>query len=204
MKRALNQTFIELDRELPLIEGNKDNYNIGEDGGSTASIILRLGSKIFFANVGDSLSFLGKYDKKSGETTILHRNRFDKPHLPDERERIERLHGKIFIPPHPENSRVMGFDLIAKETMSLGMSRSIGDNSHTRVGVTAEPIVDVLDLDEMGLNLDTNLFVVSSSDGLYDHRKPEFVASHFAQSFFANNGHPIVESQNGLSQIILL
>ena len=86
--------------------------------------------------------------------------------------------------------------------MSLGMSRSIGDNSHGRVGVIAEPIIDVLNLDEM-LYLKSGerkenieLFVVTSSDGMYDHRQPQFVAAHFAECFFVNDGNPIVESAN--------
>lgn len=200
IKNLLNQTFVEMDQELPLVDGSE--YNIGENGGSTASVIFRLGSHIFFANVGDSLSFLGNFDKVSGKTTIAHRNRYDKPHLPEEKERIESMKGKVFIPPHPINSRVMAFNPIRKETMSLGMSRSIGDNSHGRVGVIAEPIIDVLNLDEM-LYLKSGerkenieLFVVTSSDGMYDHRQPQFVAAHFAECFFVNDGNPIVESAN--------
>ena len=200
IKHLLNETFLEMDQELPSIPGSE--YNVGEDGGSTASLILRLGSLIFFANAGDSLSFLAKYDKSSKETTIIHRNRFDKPHLPEERKRIESMKGKVFIPPHAENSRASAFYPIRKEVMSLAMSRSIGDNPHTRVGVTAEPIVDVLDINDYayfqsGERKDNiELFVVTSSDGLYDHRKPEFVAKRFAKSFYQEDGHAIVESAN--------
>lgn len=201
VKNILNETFIEIDRDLPLMDGNE--YNIGENGGSTASVIFRFGSHIFFANAGDSLSFLGQYDRATAEAKIVHKNRFDKPYLPDERERIERMQGKIFTPPHPMNSRVLAFNPIRKETMSLGMSRSIGDNSHGRIGVVAEPIIDVLNLDEMMYSKpgekkeNVDFFVVSSSDGLYDHRRPEFVAAQFANCFFAAaDGHPIVESAN--------
>lgn len=198
IKNFLNQTFLEIDSELPIIEGSQ--YNIGESGGSTASIIFRYGSNMYFANVGDSLSFLGSFDRKSQKTTILYKNRFDKPHIIEEKERIENSNGKVFIPPHPINSRVMAFNRIKKETIGLGMSRSIGDNSHKKVGVIAEPIIEVFNLNDIlytksGQKKENiELFVVVSSDGLW--RRPAFIASHFAECFFMKNEYPIIESAN--------
>jgi len=193
IKNALNETLLEIDKELP--------GDTGMDGGSTASVIFRLGSKLYFANVGDSLSFLAKYNSSSAETTIVHRNRFDKPHLPEEKERIERMGGKVFIPPqHPDGSRVIALNPLRSEMVSLGMSRAVGDWSHGDVGVIAEPVIDVLKLDELVYDNqgtrkhDIELFVVTSSDGLYDHKKPAFVANLLAQSFFVKGGdHPIVQ-----------
>jgi len=190
IKQALNATFVEMDLELP--------NNLGETGGSTASVILRLGQKLFFANVGDSLSFLAMYDDSNAETSILHKNRFDKPHLPEEKERVERMGGKVFIPKHPANSRVVAFNRVKSEMMTLGMSRAIGDWFHGEVGVIAEPIVDVIDLDDIiRQNLNAHFFVVSSCDGLYDHREKEFVAKRFANCFFEEQDcHPVVRSMD--------
>jgi len=190
IKQALNETFLEMDRELP--------NDLGKTGGSTASVILRLGQKMFFANVGDSLSFLAKYDDINDETSILYKNRFDKPHLPEEKERIERMGGRVFIPQFPINSRVIAFDRIRHEMVTLGMSRAIGDWFHGEVGVIAEPIVDVIDLDDViQQNPNAQFFVVSSCDGLYDHRDKEFVAKRFANCFFQEQDcHPVVRSVN--------
>lgn len=207
--KALKETFVEMDHEVPPDAAN--------DGGSTASVIYRVGSKLFFANAGDSLSFLALHNKKTssssslsvgragtgagagaGTTTkIVHKNRYDKAHLPEEKERIERLGGHIMIPPaHPFMSRVNAFYPNAKDVMSLAMSRSIGDWPHGKIGVIPDPIVDVVSLDELyekelsstlPSKEDMELFVVSSSDGLYDHRRPQFVADHIATSLFGEN-----------------
>ena len=193
ISQHLNATFLEMDQELP--------NNLGQRGGSTASVILRLGRKLYFANVGDSLSFLASYDRKSAQTTIVHQNRFDKPYLPDEKERVERMGGKVSIPLHPMNARVVAFDGFHNEMVTLGMSRAIGDWYHGQVGVIAEPIVDVVDLDDIiqqdSAGAAKEFFVVSACDGLYDHRKKEFVAAHLAKCFFAEQEcHPVVESVN--------
>eukprot|EP01083_Nonionella_stella_P271072 918222_1 len=197
IRKALHDTFIEMDTELPPISGN--------DGGSTASVILRLGSKLYFANAGDSLSFLASFhDSKDGKdaniknemkASIVHRNRYDKAYLPEEKERITKLGGKIFIPPHPEFSRVNAFYPQKREVMSLAMSRSIGDWPHGKIGVIPDPIIDIVNLEELttsasvNVNVDAPLdfFVVTSSDGLYDHRQAQFVADRLAESYSENN-----------------
>jgi serine/threonine protein phosphatase PrpC len=194
VKRILNETFVEIDAQLP--------EKIGMDGGSTASIILRLGRKLFFANVGDSLSFLAKCDKHTGVTTVVHRNRFDKPNIPEEKTRIEKVGGKVFIPQHPINSRVVAFSPVLNEMVSLGMSRSIGDWSHGKVGVIAEPIVDIINLDQVlssttKTKTDENigLLVVSGSDGLFDRRRQQFVAENYSKCFFGpEKCHPVVRT----------
>jgi len=198
IRQVLNETFIEMDKEAA--------PSSAEDGGSTASMILRMGKKLYFANAGDSLSFLAAHDKSSGETTIVHRNRLDKPNLPEELERIQKMGGKVNIPEHPMNSRVVAFFPARNEYMTLAMSRSIADWPFGIVGVTAEPIIDVVDLNDISLlydkdtgerKKDVELFVVSSSDGLFDHRQPQFVANRFASSFSSKSGkHPVDECAN--------
>lgn len=191
IKKILNESFVEIDRELP--------EEIGMDGGSTASIILRIGNQLYFANVGDSVSFLAKYDKKTGDTVLVHRNRLDKPNIPEEKIRIEQMGGKVFIPPHPVNSRVVAFNPVRNEMVSLGMSRSIGDWSHGKVGVIAEPVVDVINLDELvsTSSADENVgwLVVSGSDGLFDRRRPQFVAETYSQCFMdPSKCHPAIRT----------
>lgn len=190
MTKILKETYVELDQQLP--------HDLGYTGGSTASIILRVGDKIFFSNVGDSLSFLASYDSSIKETKIVHENRFDKAYIEEEKERIEKMGGKVFIPKFPMNARVVAYDATRNEHVSLGMSRAIGDWYHGKVGVIAEPIVDIIDLKKVK-QPGISYFVISSCDGLYDHRQKQFIANHFGQCFYGSNDsfcHPVVESVN--------
>jgi len=203
VEQALKEAFIESDENAP------EAYAM--NGGSTASVILRLGRKIYFANTGDSTTFVASYNRRTGETKVVHRNRKDKPHLPEERARIEASGGKVRSPPdHPIQARVIAYNSVKKELVGLAMSRSIGDWEHGTVGVIATPIVDVLD-DENDILRGGNdggdeveAFVVVGSDGLFDARQPQFVANHLAKSLFGketevtglpggDRDHPIVE-----------
>lgn len=201
--QLLKESFIESDANIP--EAHAMN------GGSTASVILRLGQKIYFANVGDSTTFLASYNRRTGETKVVHRNRKDKPHLPDERARIEASGGKVRAPPdHPIQARVIAYNSVRKELVGLAMSRSIGDWDHGKVGVIAEPTVDIFDVDDVLRGDDAGggdkmeAFVVVGSDGLFDARQPQFVANHLSKSYFGketevtglvggDRDHPVVQ-----------
>jgi hypothetical protein len=91
--------------------------------------------------------------------------------------------GKVFIP-NEFNARVVAFNKVLNEPVSLAMSRSIGDWPHGRVGVIAEPIVDVIDLKEVS-QPGIGLLVICGSDGVYDRRRPQFVANHLANGVFS-------------------
>lgn len=196
VEQALKEAFIESDRKVPEVHAM--------NGGSTASLIFRLGSKIYFANAGDSTTFVASYNRRTGETKVVHRNRKDKPHLPEERARIEASGGKVRSPPdHPIQARAMAYNSVRKEMVGLAMSRSIGDWEHGKVGVIAEPTVDVLDENDI-LGEGELLFAVVGSDGLFDARTPQFVANYLSKSLFGketevtglpggDRDHPIVE-----------
>ena len=94
--------------------------------------------------------------------------------------------------------------------MGLAMSRSIGDWDHGKVGVIAEPTVDVLDVDDVLRGDDAGggdrmeAFAVVGSDGLFDARQPQFVANHLSKSYFGeetevtgllagDRDHPVVQ-----------
>jgi len=162
IKEVLKKSFIELDREL-------DDF-AGRNGGSTAAIVIRQGSVLYFASVGDSLCFLSN---KKGE--ILFQTKYDKPHMPEEKNRILQMGGNVNIPPnHPIQARSVAFNVDRNEMQMLAMSRSIGDWEH--IGVIAEPHVDVVEIpvaQEGGL-------VVCGSDGIFESRKPSFIAQELA------------------------
>lgn len=172
----LKETFVEVDAESPpsaLL------------GGCTASVTLRRGNRLFIANTGDSRTIVVSVSGDAEE--VVYTSRKDKPHLADEHERITKLGGKVHIPPqNPMLSRVVVYSEAAHDLIGLAMSRSIGDWEWGIVGVTAEPLVNVLSVDNL-----TNAFVLAASDGLWDGRRPQFVAKHFANSFYHHGKSPL-------------
>jgi serine/threonine protein phosphatase PrpC len=196
IQKQLNATFVEVNAEAP---------PNALRGGCTASLTLRIGSKLYFANAGDSRTILVSINPKDPtDANILYETRRDKAHLPDERARIEKLGGKIHIPPqNPALSRVIVYSAAAipPETIGLAMSRSIGDWEWKAIGVTAEPIVNVVDLSPYynGTQVWQDTFVLAASDGLWDLRKKEFFAKHFAQSLPSNLLQTCVDAINLVS-----
>lgn len=183
--QQLKNTFVEMEQEVPT------EYSL--TGGCTGSVTLRLGHRLFFANAGDSRTILGDY-RGPDNVDIPFMTRKDKANLPDERARIEGLGGKIHIPPrNPNLSRVVVFSKAANppEPIGLAMSRSIGDLEWSAVGVTPEPLVDVVDLSNL-----KRPFLVAASDGLWDLRRPQFFAKQFGASFYGDEDgeQPLVRS----------
>lgn len=176
-------------------------------GGCTASIALQLGSKLFVANAGDSVTMVGAYRKWNNTAQVVFVSREDKPHLEEEKKRIEAAGGTVQIPQsfaNGDSSRVVYVDQATRMPVGLAMSRSIGD--WDAPGVTAEPIVNVLDLQELyekiikGKDdsdcnqfsskcgpLDVSFFVVSATDGLMDFATPETIMGQFGDAFFRLN-----------------
>jgi len=135
----------------------------------------------------------------------VYKTRQDKPHLKDERERIEAAGGTVFIPPPPnllfssnqglaQSSRVI-IPISIMNEVALAMSRSIGDYDGKAVGVIADPIVDRLDVHELKVaaatttadtttQQDIDLFAVSASDRLFNVIQPLVVAKILAKSLY--------------------
>lgn len=199
-KEAFDATYKELNRRVESISG----------AGCTASAVLRLGNKMFVANAGDSTSLIVTRDpSRSGAASIAiaYRNREDKPHLPDERARIQAMGGQIMIPPeHMQpppgsdqprlSSRVLAI-LDNGMQLALAMSRSLGDPEANLVGVIPDPIVDVIDVEDVrrgggggngGGDQVLDVFVVVASDGLFDHVREEEVVEAVAGSLYDGGG----------------
>jgi serine/threonine protein phosphatase PrpC len=153
VRQALVEVFLEVDQTDPT-KG---------DAGCTATVILQLGHKLFIANAGDSISFVGVYVSDENEESggnvrerpihervqIVYKTREDKPDLPDERARILAAGGYVHVPANPDLDvpRAYHVDQDGQMLWGLAMSRSLGD--WTVQGVIAEPIVDVLDVQEI-------------------------------------------------------
>ena len=208
IKDALLETFVEVDATEP-VKGS---------AGSTAAFLFYpgIGTNIYIANTGDSTIIICTYNKSTKTTNIIYQNRKHKPHLVDERRRIESLGGRVMIPPSLLLNDKLGLindntndkeedSMIMKESsrviipgshgnqLALAMSRSIGDYDGKRVGITAIPEIDVLDItshhvieqeqEQIGIE-DTQFFVIAASDGLYDVIPQHIVTSFISRSLF--------------------
>jgi serine/threonine protein phosphatase PrpC len=147
-KQSIHEAFVELDQKVPA----------HPSGGCTATVVLQQGTKLFVANTGDSRSFIVacrsnphlSSDNPTNTTNststpqLVYISREDKPDLPDERERVERTGGQVYIPMRG-TSRVVYHDPVTGAPTGLAMSRSIGDWEAGKMGVIPDPIIDVLD-----------------------------------------------------------
>eukprot|EP00550_Attheya_septentrionalis_P008464 CAMPEP_0198283914 /NCGR_PEP_ID=MMETSP1449-20131203/3499_1 /TAXON_ID=420275 /ORGANISM="Attheya septentrionalis, Strain CCMP2084" /LENGTH=438 /DNA_ID=CAMNT_0043980815 /DNA_START=49 /DNA_END=1365 /DNA_ORIENTATION=- len=184
VQQALVETFVELDGLVPA----------DPSGGCTCSVILQLNNKVYVANAGDSVSFVAATTTKSSSssepatTEIIYQSRDDKPHLPEERKRIEEMGGEVYVPENPGGtSRAIYVDPITGGRTGLAMSRSIGDWDVGKLGVIPNPIVDVVDLSNYYPGDDDEerfLFAVSATDGLMDYVEAPIIAQHVATHLF--------------------
>jgi len=189
IQQALIETFVEIDKTAPA----------EPSGGCTASIVLQLGPKIYVANAGDSRSLIATYTKSTSTVNIVYITREDKPDLPEERARVERMGGQVYIPPPHQNgasSRVLFIDKKTDRMNGLAMSRSIGDWDAGKLGVIPDPTVAVLDILELvgdsKLGGDVEVFAVSATDGLLDFVDIENIAKTVAHSLYLEEGpHPL-------------
>ncbi len=176
-------------------------------GGCTGSIVLRWGLHLYVANAGDSRSFVATYDTQTKQVEIPLLTRLDKPNLPEERTRIEKAGGHIFVPNPPKDptlwSRVIITSKQKNENVGLAMSRSIGDSEWSAVGVISEPIVNKVTINEFLSANTRRMFVVSASDGLFDMRQPDFIAHYLAQSLYepSSSTPPLVACHNLLQLV---
>lgn len=196
ISQAITETFLEMDKTAPA----------EISGGCTASIILQRGSKLYIANAGDSRSFVVVYRSNKKTAEVIHISREDKPNLPDERERVEKAGGKVFLPP-AGTSRVLYTDPESGLTSGLAMSRSIGDWEVGKLGVIPDPIVQIIDIDEVveshsksdnDVDDDVCIFAVSATDGLMDYTTPEGIATVLAVSMYEKDGPHLLTAMEQL------
>jgi serine/threonine protein phosphatase PrpC len=167
--KFLSDTILKLDRTIPNVPGS----------GATSIVMVQQESKLFVANLGDSFGFVAEYGS-DGVTKIILQTKPHKPHLLEERQRIERAGGRIMLPSRPgESSRVI--IPVGNMELALAMSRSLGDIEGKDIGVlTALPTIDVIPLD----NPKRQLFAVAATDGLMDFLNVQEVANNLGHVLF--------------------
>lgn len=136
-------TFIDIDSTIP-------DTSHARRGGCTASVVLRYGATLFIANAGDSISFVATTTTTapsnglSYKSKIHYQTREDKPHLPDERTRIESFGGRVSLP-----SRKGGTSRVHYGNYGLAMSRSLGDWEAGVLGVIPDPIIHTINIPQL-------------------------------------------------------
>ena len=198
IKQMLHHIFLSVNATIPT----------NGHGGCTASILFRYNRQIYIANVGDSKTFVfAYYTKKQKGTKVIYESREDKPHLQEEKERIQRCGGVVYEPSQRDID--LGMDtsrVIVENQFSLAMSRSLGDWAFSKYGVISKPIVDIIDLDDVDETMinpiidsnvdnvdsdksddndnDYHLFAVSATDGLLDYVKPNLLGEILSKALY--------------------
>ncbi|KAM0898620.1 hypothetical protein ACQ4PT_021789 [Festuca glaucescens] len=128
--------------------------------GSTAVTVLKLGSDLYMANIGDSRAVLGSRDAAAGGMVAVQLTVDLKPDVPSEAERIKKCRGRVFaLQDEPEVPRVwLPFD----DAPGLAMARAFGDFCLKDYGVISVP-----DFFHWSLT-DKDQFVILASDGVWD------------------------------------
>ena len=149
--------------------------------------------------------------KKISNVKLIYQSREDKPHLKEEKERIEQYGGIVTIPPKAQMESGYDTSRVVANQQTLAMSRSLGDWTFSNFGVIAKPIVDVIDLDDIitssssssSVSLDSlnsistklscddeekiKIFAVSATDGLLDYVKPKDLGEVLSKALYEVN-----------------
>ncbi|TKW35370.1 hypothetical protein SEVIR_2G366800v4 [Setaria viridis] len=128
--------------------------------GSTGVTVLKLGSDLYMANIGDSRAVLGSRDAAGGGMVAVQLTVDLKPDVPSEAERIKKCRGRVFaLQDEPEVPRVwLPFD----DAPGLAMARAFGDFCLKDYGVISVPEFFHWSLSEK------DQFVILASDGVWD------------------------------------
>ena len=161
-KKVLTDTFLE-------VHSAGKTELATNSGGCTASVVLKLGDKVYIANAGDTQSIVATYTEATGDIAVNYVTREDTPDLDDEMERIEKKGGVVQYV--DGSSRVIYFDENDVARGGLAISRALGDWDLSDYGVIPDPIVDVIDLKDVTEGTDdgkVQVFAVAASDGLLE------------------------------------
>jgi protein phosphatase 2C family protein 2/3 len=165
IEQSLKETFIKVDRGLLDEAEIEPMYS-----GTTACVVLMRHTKLYIANCGDSRAVLARRTSSTSTSlSIIPLSIDQNPDSPGEKERIIHSGGYVSPPPEPGLSARVWLDANMTQ-IGLAMARSIGDHAVKGVGVIAEPVVSVHNIDE-----ELDEFVIIATDGVW-----EFISSEDA------------------------
>mmetsp|Transcript_79113 Transcript_79113/g.205579 ORF Transcript_79113/g.205579 Transcript_79113/m.205579 type:complete len:372 (+) Transcript_79113:104-1219(+) len=162
--RAIEAAFRKTDEDIYQALGPKVEYS----GSTGVAVVMDPISRVLHVgNVGDSRAVLGQYspDGRSPRWNARALTTDLKPDLPDERERIELSGGTVMALEGDDGTDVgpaRVWDSVAREKPGLAVSRSLGDGASRCLGVIAEPVVTMHQLQPM------DRFLLIATDGLWD------------------------------------
>lgn len=166
--KAFKDVFEQVNADLA-----KEPYIEPLYAGTTACVGLLRDSKLICANAGDSRAVCARRrdDDKDHTSSLMaiDLTQDQNPDLPTEQARIEAMGGFVSPPPEPGLSARVWLDPECTQ-IGLAMGRSLGDYAVKDVGVIAEPVVTVHDVE-----LPRDEFVIFATDGVW-----EFVSSQLA------------------------
>jgi serine/threonine protein phosphatase PrpC len=170
MAQLLRETFLELDATSPADPSGGCTASVVLQLDSKIYVANAGDSRSFVA------VHIIRPDGGEATTSIIHGTREDKPHLDIERERVEHMGGTVYLPngfaitgqgttrvlykdpiTGSELSCLCSLQLVSKYssirqcvgTSGLAMSRSIGDWDAGEVGVVPDPLVAILDINDI-------------------------------------------------------
>lgn len=168
IEQSLKETFIKVDRGLLDEAEIEPMYS-----GTTACVVLMRHTKLYIANCGDSRAVLARRTSSTSTSSTslstIPLSIDQNPDSPGEKERIIHSGGYVSPPPEPGLSARVWLDANMTQ-IGLAMARSIGDHAVKGVGVIAEPVVSVHNIDE-----ELDEFVIIATDGVW-----EFISSEDA------------------------
>jgi serine/threonine protein phosphatase PrpC len=217
IRTALRESYWEIHQAV--------SSNTSLVGGSTASVVIQMGTKLIVASAGDSSALVMavvhpfthnnmNHDDDNVDNganfTIVHESQPDRPTLPDERARIENMGGKV-----SSCGRVMYKDINNNNNKKnncswkpgVAMSRSIGDCD--MIGVIATPSVHVFDVQQLLLADDDDdatdcfLLLLLATDGMMDCISPTKLATTLGGVFCNNNDNDMTDSVQGVLQDLM-
>lgn len=168
--KAIHKAVMDMCKKL---QGEKINISFS---GTTSVFGVKIGNKLYSANIGDSRCVLYRKSAKGFEVVELSRDQ--KPENPEEKARILKAGGRVepLQGPPGEDCGPPRVWLAEMDVPGLAMSRSIGDEVSQSVGVTSEPEIKEHTITE------NDLFVVWASDGVW-----EFVSNKEACNIIYDN-----------------
>jgi len=152
IKEAIRTSFHKANAEM-----SPENI---KDSGTTAIVCLCLTDHMYIANVGDTRAVAWKHGKAK-RLSVDH-----KPHMHEEEKRIRNLGGFVI------NGRVCG---------QLAVSRAFGDCTLQTCGVTPDPYVKVIDMN------DPPEFIILACDGVWDKISDQWAGEIVASEIENNN-----------------
>lgn len=153
-KASFIKSFEEVDDNLRL-DSTIDSYC----SGTTAVAMLKHGSHLIIANLGDSRAVLCTREGRS-QLVPIQLTVDMKPNLPCEEERIKKCQGRVFAV--DEEPGVYRIWMPEENWPGLAMSRAFGDFCLKDFGLTCTPEVSYRRL------TDKDEFVVLATDGVWD------------------------------------